>query len=96
MADSIDSPLLNIAPLNVERVGETKRKGESRNQKHAFPALEKKDSDEKNKGGDQREKEGDTIELKKNDQKKRNHFEAQSDKKPENPDGTGLVIDIIA
>ena len=96
MADSIDSPLLNIAPQHVGRVGETKRKGESRNQKHAFPNVEKSDSDAKNKGGDRKEKEGDSVELESDDKQKRRHLKAQSDKKSENPDGMGLVIDIIA
>ena len=93
MADSIDSPLMNIAPLSVERVGETKRKGESQNRKRSFPKLDETNADEEN-AEERSQPEADTYERAFEEKQKRKKIEAQSDKKKENPDGMGLMIDI--
>ena len=95
MADSIDSPLMNISPLQVERVGETKRKGESQNQKRSFPRLEKTGSDGE-KDGDQTRPDMDTYEKEGRTEagKEWKKPEVQSEKKVDKPDGMGLIIDI--
>ena len=93
MADSIDSPLMNITPLSVERVGETRRKEESQNRKRSFPRLEKSDADDES-AKERSKKESDTYEKEFADNKKHGKIEAHPEKKKENPDGMGLMIDI--
>lgn len=93
MADSIDSPLLNIAPLHVRRVGETKRKGESQNRKRSFPGSEKRE-DDKNRDADHQKKDKERVDTETENGKEQKPPEAGSRKTSKHPDGTGLVIDI--
>lgn len=96
MADSIERPILNIAPLRIERMNEAKRHKKFRDQERSFPYVEReqRDSGSEESPNHKNQKE-DTFEREFTEEERGTEVAVvRKGKTLDDVDGLGLVIDV--
>lgn len=98
MPDSVDRAYLNMPTLPIDRVGETKRPGESQDEGRFEQQLEQNEKEPEKDSEEQQErtKQEDVYEKESLDENGHvSRITVKEDESPEKKEGPGLLIDII-